>query len=437
MSFFKEIFSGKSIFHAALILISVAFVSVFSYSTSFLYSLLGGDSAIFQVVGKYWVQGYLPYVDLFDHKGSLIFFVNALGYMIHPRTGVMVPQIISLYLSCLFVWRAMELYSRGAWKIFFLLLTLIYYAAHYEEGNHVSEYSLVFLSAAAYCFLRSLKENTFPPRYAFVYGLGLGACFLIRLSDAAQICCQSFLVAIFLLQSRAFGDFWRNFLSFCAGFASIVLPFAIYFAAHGALYEAFYGTFLLNVVYAVDESHHLEPFTRTIHALVHYLPFFALTIVGAFALKENPKNRLAMSGLFIGAMMALMLLSLRSSDQYAMIFLAVAPILFALLCESNDLLQRIWHARKFSLKRLLLKVLIFFAAIDLCIFAFHLKGVLLAEEPIVSVIFSSYRKWEELRNSDERQNILRLRALIPDEEKDSFACWGAFVRVRIGFCKPI
>lgn len=169
MKFIKEIFLGEEriftlnviFFHVALILMSFAFVYVFSYATSFGYNLLGGDSAIFQVVGKYWTQGYLPYVDLFDHKGPLLFLINAIGYMIYPPSGVMVPQIICLYLSCLFVWRAMSLYSSSHWRIFFMLFTLIYYAAHYEEGNHVSEYALPFLSVAAYCFLLVLRKIIF------------------------------------------------------------------------------------------------------------------------------------------------------------------------------------------------------------------------------------------------------------------------------------
>ena len=33
-------------------------------------------------------------VILFDHKGSLIFLVNAIGYMIYPRSGIMVPQVM-------------------------------------------------------------------------------------------------------------------------------------------------------------------------------------------------------------------------------------------------------------------------------------------------------------------------------------------------------
>ena len=184
---FKEIFLGEEknftlnviLFHAVMILMSFMFVYIFSYSTSFRYDMLGGDSSIFQSVGKFWAQGHLPYVELFEHKGPLLFLIDAIGYAIYPRAGIMVPQIIFLYLSCLFIWRAMNLYSSSAWKTFFLLIALIFYAAHYEEGNHVEEYSV-------------LKNFFPPPLYGFVYGFGFGACVLIRTSDAAQICCQTF-----------------------------------------------------------------------------------------------------------------------------------------------------------------------------------------------------------------------------------------------------
>ena len=304
----KEIFLGKEkfftvntiIFHVALIFMSFMFVYIFSYSTSFRYDLLGGDSSIFQAIGKFWAQGHLPYVELFEHKGPLLFLINAVGYAIYPRAGIMVPQIIFLYLSCLFIWRAMELYS-SSWKIFFLTVALIFYAAHYEEGNHVEEYSALFLSAAAYFFLRALKNSEgkkffHPPLYGFIYGFGFGACVLIRTSDAAQICCQTFLVAIFLLQARDFKNLWQNVLSFCAGFAVIVLPFAIYFAAHGALYDMIYGTVLFNMKYTESPLlYQLESrpiILRMIYSIIHFLPLFIMIIVTAMTLKQNSKSRL-------------------------------------------------------------------------------------------------------------------------------------------------
>ena len=432
MTFIKEIFLGREklftpnaiIFHGALLAMSFAFVYVFSYSTSFGYDLLGGDSAIFQVVGKYWTQGYLPYVELFENKGPLLFFIDAIGYAIYPRSGIMVPQIIFLYLSCLFIWRAMELYSSSKWKVFFLLLTLIYYAAHYEEGNHVTEYTLPFLSAAVYCFLLSLKEDKFPPLYAFIYGLGFGGCFLIRLSDAAQICCQCFLIAVFLLQARDFKTLWQNFLSFLAGFAAIVLPFVIYFAAHDALYDMIYGTIIFNVKYALENTSPTTLLFRVYYSAFHYLPLFAIIIVAALALKQKPKSRLLWSGIFVAVIMTLMFLKLHIADQYEMIVFATAPLLFAVLHESRDALQRIWDATGFSTKRLLIKIFLVAAVFQVYVMIFFLKAAVLNEETLTYMFFTSYSKQAEVANVHERENVLSLKALIPDDERNSFVCWG-------------
>lgn len=416
----------KIFLHVALIVLSFAFVYVFSYSTSFGYDLLGGDSAIFQAIGKGWTQGYLPYVDLFDHKGPLIFFINALGYMIYPRAGIMVPQVVCLYLSCLFIWRAMELYSSSRWKIFFMLFTLIYYATHYEEGNHVEEYSVLFLSVAAYCFLRSLKENNFRPLYGFVYGLGFGACFMNRLTDSAQICCQVFLVAVFLLQMRDFKALWQNVLSFCIGFVTIVLPFVIYFAAHDALYDMFYGTILFNLQYVAYDKVYLTFGEKIIYDSLHFLPLFIMIIVALFGLKDNPKSRLLLSGIFIGVMLAFLMMRLRPYGHYALILFATVPILFAVLQESNSTLKKLLEAPHMSTGRIIIKLLVVLFVFHLAAHILYLKALLQLEPTMITRLFSAYPKNAETVYPNERENILKLQALIPDAERKSFVIWANF-----------
>lgn len=413
-------------FHAALLVISFVFVYVFSCSTSFGYDMLGGDSSIFQAIGKGWLEGYLPYVDLFDHKGPIIFFINALGYSIYPRVGVMVPQVLCLYLSSLFIWRAMGLYSSSKWRILFLLFALIYYAAHYEEGNHVEEYDVLFLSAATYCFLRSLKENNFRPLYAVVYGLGFGACLMNRLTDAAQICCQVFLVTVFLIQTRAFKDLLKNFLGFCLGIAVIVLPFVIYFAAHDALYDMIYGTLIFNTKYAAYDKVYMLFVDKIVYSSLHFLPLFIMIIVALFGLKDNPKSRLLQSGLFIGVMMAFLLISLRPYSHYAMIIFATIPIIVAVLQEAYDTLKRILDAQHTSARRIVLRFLIVAFAVHVVAHVYYLENILMLEPSIVSRVFSSYPKNAEIIYSDERQNISRLQALIPEHERKSFVIWANF-----------
>ena len=448
---FKEIFLGKEkiftpyviLLHVVLFSISFAFVYIFSYSTSFRYDFFGGDSAVFQVVGKYWLEGFLPYRDLFDHKAPLVYVFNAFGYMIYPRSGIMVPQIICLYLSCVFLWRAMEFYSRRG-RAFFLFLTLIYYAAHYQEGNHVEEYSVLFLSAAIYFFLRSLKENKFPPLYGFVYGFGFGACFLIRISDAAQICCQVLLVAIFLLQARDFKNLWQNFLSFCAGAVIIVLPFVIYFAAHGALYEMFYGTILFNLKYTALLIQQFSINTYVIYFSVHFMPLFILVAVSLYKILSDTKSRLAWSGLFIGAAMLFMMMNFRLFRHYCMTIFPVTPLLFALIVETYPAFKNLFLRKKFFVPRfihltIVLTAALFFAGyifgchkIYIDPFKLYIDARDVAEiqkQDLVGCLFLTPQKFKaDYDFSDEKNfsSVEELTAMIPDAEKNSVVTWGHY-----------
>ncbi|MCR5834375.1 MAG: hypothetical protein K6G55_06995 [Selenomonadaceae bacterium] len=453
----REIFFGKQkllretiSLHIALILISFVFVYIFSYSTSFRYDFFGGDSVVFQTVGNFWAQGYLPYKDIFDHKGIIVYCANALGYMIYPRIGVMVSQIICLYLSCLFVWRAMELYSSCmVSKIIFFLLTLIYYAAHYQEGNHVEEYSIVFLSAAAYCFMRALKDSEgknfyHPPLYGFIYGLGFGACVLIRTSDAAQICCQTFLVTIFLLQGKSFDNLRKNFFMFIVGTAVITLPFVIYFATHGALYEMFYGTILFNMKYTALPLQKFPLSLLTTYVLIHFMPFILMGAAGLGEILSDGRNRLGWSGFFCATAILLMLMNFRLFRHYCMIFLPLAPLLFVLLGDflptvknlfvrEKNFLQKVLHVCFVFPITLIAVILIgscYVAYIEPFEFYVHAEDVAeIQKQDLAGTLFLKPVKTRFIYDLSDRKDfatVEELASMIPVDERNSVVTWGHY-----------
>ena len=428
----REIFCGDENFsrrivrlHAALILASVLFVLMFSMSTSPRYDFLGGDSAIFQVVGKYWAQGYLPYVDLFENKGPLIFFINALGYMIHPRTGLMVPQIILMYLSFLFVWRTLGLFARGKTKIFFFALTMFYYVAHYWEGNNAGEFTMPFLAAATYFFLRTLKNSAgekflCPPTIGFVYGLSFGGCVLLRTSNAMPTCCYAFLTAIFLLQAREFKTLLKNFLSGVAGFAVIVAPFAMYFAAHGALYDALYGTILFNVNYATQGKIEYALAFRLQESAFNLMPVWLMILFSVSLLVRNGRNKLAWSAIVVGVMMSALLMNIRIYMHYYMIIVPTIPLLFAVMEPLRKICSAILAEPHFSFKRLSCKVLMIFFAAYVCLCC------LMYIPPLIKYFSPKIISDAEATCAKEVTDIRRLAQVIPEGERQSFACWGNY-----------
>ena len=96
-----------------------------------------------------------------------------------------------------------------------------------------------------------LEEGCFTHRAgaAFVYGLCFGFALMTRVTNALGVCLGvAFITALLAVKGE-----WKNLLAnagaFLLGAAVPVLPFCVYFAAHGALYELWYGTLLYNLDY--------------------------------------------------------------------------------------------------------------------------------------------------------------------------------------------
>ena len=70
----KNVPIEKLLVFAGCLLVGFWYVYFYSVSTSPRYpDYFGHDSAQFQTLGMAWSKGYLPYGDLFDHKGPYIF----------------------------------------------------------------------------------------------------------------------------------------------------------------------------------------------------------------------------------------------------------------------------------------------------------------------------------------------------------------------------
>ena len=418
---FHEIFFGKekvfnrkvATFHAAIFLAAVAFLYMFSVSTSPRYESFGDDSAIFQAVGKCWTLGALPYVGAFENKGSILFAVDALGYLICPRVGIFLLQIPFMYFSMLLTWRAVELFCSRR-KVFAVWLTMILWrAAIFYEGNRTEEYSMPFLLAGTYLFLRWLRDgkNFLPPSLGFVYGLGFGACVLLRTTNGLPICCYVLLTTFVLIRAGAFKNIWQNFLNFWAGFATICLPFVIYFAANGALYEMLYGTILLNVSHATSFNPSRADFWDFM------VPYFILRlnlliwlVAASFVVVAFNRSKLAWSGLFTGAALLFMLTKSRPFFGYPELIAALLPLMFAVFVE---LRAKLLTPKKF-----------FRLAIYSVLFVGLLTCAGLQTADLYLRISDSFSAEKAALVREERQMIHDLQAHIPADEKNSVMIWG-------------
>jgi len=246
-----------------LIIAAGLFVTLFSYNTSPIFKEWGDnpDAIMFHIIGKYWTQGCLPYSDLWDIKGPLVFFVNAIGYWLtSSRVGVYLLQIAFLTTTLIGAYKILRTHFSVNSSILLTIALLASLSYTYNGGNLTEEYVLPLLMFSIYGIVkwvnRSEADNQYahPLSFAFLYGVTLGACLMTRLTNALPVCGAVAVVTIVLLKRRMFRNLLYCITAFLAGFLFVTIPFIAYFHYHGVLLSMWNATFLYAASYASNTS---------------------------------------------------------------------------------------------------------------------------------------------------------------------------------------
>lgn len=405
---------------AGLLAVAAAFVLRFSYSTSFLYpGYCGYDSAIFQTIGKYWAQGTVPYKDLFDHKGPLIFFIDMLGYLIRGRAGILVLQTLNLALSLWLLYKLARLTLSRPLALLAAGTALVYLARTFDEGNLTEEYALPFIAlslwlAARWCLGPARQKAPHPWQYAAVYGACFGAILMLRVTSAVSIGCFVLVICICLIARRQWAALGRNALGFVGGFAAATGPFCVYFALHGALGDMLYGTVLYNVFYATSFSL-TGYYGPDLWAAVTFrrivtefgAPLFVLAALALVCVALHPREPLGWAGLACAGLNMALLFNNRPYVHYFMIAAPLVTLCFVLA-------GRLWQGRRTGAAHRGA------AALAAALTAFYLcsLALLLPRWPGDSMMARYPRETQDYNN------IARsMAAVIPAEERDAVLAW--------------
>ena len=253
----KELLNSRYAF-LTFPLIAFIFLLIYSPSTSPLYLYEGFDSCTFKTIGLGILDGKMPFTDLFDHKGPILFWLNALGLSIIPgRIGLFLLETIFFSVTLFFTYKAAALYTDKGKAFTAMLLTLIPAADFITEGNQCEEYMLPFIACSIYLALRyttgRIKHH--PLKYSLFYGLSCGIIFFIRPNDAVSHS-GAIMAGIFLIQlhRKEYRTAIANAIVFILGFIAITISVTAYFYAKGSLYDMLHGTILYNMQYASDSG---------------------------------------------------------------------------------------------------------------------------------------------------------------------------------------
>ena len=282
---YEKLFHSK-LFPFLLFFAAFVFVTLFSRSTSFLYAFEGADPSIFKQMGRAVLKGKLLYIDYFDNKGCLLYFIHALGLWLGGNTALLLMQTLSLTITLVMWNKTLALYRTPKQRFVCLLIALFMLLCFYGSGDQSQEWCLPFISYPLLVFCRSHKEKTaIKPWQMGVIGLCFGVITFIQINNACTFLGFVACLWIHYLLKKEFRTLFLSIGCFVAGWIIIVLPCVLYFyikAGWFGVEEMFYATFLSNFEYLGAQKT-----IKWIHVIPYFIFLLFFLVINILGLRKQ------------------------------------------------------------------------------------------------------------------------------------------------------
>ena len=255
-----------------------ALLLTFCSQASFVFPCHGRvDQNCFLTVGKGIVEGLVPYRDLFEQKGPLLYFLHALAWLITPDsfTGVYLLEIVFLTVALLYVHKISNLYLPARASILILPATalLITTSNCFLRGDNAEEFCIPLLLASLYSILRfyhtvsgtsfrSCQHAAMPASSFLIHGILAGCVLWIKFTMLGFWAAWAVLALLPDLLAKRVKSLFTNCLLFLGGMAVATIPWVVYFGLHGAISDWLYA-YLYSNIFLYSKS--LSPLGRVWH----------------------------------------------------------------------------------------------------------------------------------------------------------------------------
>lgn len=344
----QEKVSIKPIGFGLLLILSIFFSLICFESTSPLFATDGEDSVIFKSMGLAIIQGRTPYVDYFDHKGPILYFINALGQLfISGNSGLFILEIIATFVVFVFLFKSAKKVcdnAVSAWLAFIVGLFLYWITG--KCGNTCEEWELLAIVFALYYTLTFIhNENIISPlKLGFILGLCFAFCFFIRPNDAvSQVGGLSVSVFIFLLLCKSYRKIVKLIGGWILGFVIPSFFIVLFFAFKvGNIDDLIYGLIGHNLLYSGNF------FTGLISS--QKIIAFAFIAVCAALIYSNDRNRFSLLLVVMPSLLlGWILLGNRMYSHYFIVFIPSIVVISAFLFQYIKIWKRLLFVLALSL----------------------------------------------------------------------------------------
>ena len=234
-----------------LVLLAVITITICSLSSPLYPFNTWVDANCFFTVGKSMLFGKVPYRDLYEQKGPLLYALYALAYPISHRTftGVWLLEIGAASVFLYFTSRTIrQIIGRKSPLLVTLSTVIVYTVPAFFKGGSAEELCLPLLMMAVYYGTSSiLQDRDLSSKEALLIGISSGAVLWIKYSMLGFYIGFILIPAWRILRKKHLKQLLKMLLTITAGVVLISLPVLFYFGFHRALPELWTAYFYNNI----------------------------------------------------------------------------------------------------------------------------------------------------------------------------------------------
>ncbi len=257
------------------------------------------DANTYMGVARAIQHGLMPYRDVFDHKGLLLYLINYLAAVLFPKstTGIYLISCVSLAVFLTYGYRIARMLLPTVPSLiatFPILLFSVGNNMFYHGGGSTEEYLMPGLMACLYYLIRFClytEQREFMKKSRFFiesFGVGIfcGLMLWIKYTTLPAIVASFLIVYIVLFAKRRGKDALRSVFGVFSGVLLVSLPCLLFLWKNDLFGEMWSAYILFNYAYtggSVAASH------AALNAkyLYYGIPLFIASIIGLIYLRKR------------------------------------------------------------------------------------------------------------------------------------------------------
>lgn len=202
-------------------------------------------------IGRSLNTGTILYQEVFDHKGPLLYFVNAFAALVSDSSyfGIWLLEIISITGFFFFSVKCVRLFTKKDQFLYVLLpiyALLVLTSDTFAHGGSTEELCLFPLTYSLYYYLKILNNKEVKQIEHFIVGACVGFVFWTKYTILGMYIGAYLTLLVWVIIKKDLHKF-INMLKNFAGFLILTAGILIYFIAHGALYDLWDVYFYCNI----------------------------------------------------------------------------------------------------------------------------------------------------------------------------------------------